>query len=138
MSGFHLIRTVLGHDRFPAFQTKFGLYEYWVPLFEIPYAPGPCQRGINPILSSKLYIELVIDTKLHINDDDRVVVVAYIDDILIATKGSLDKNRRHVSKDFQLLMDNNMFLEIDRCVFNVYETTFLCFIVRGKALHMDL
>jgi len=40
----------------------------------------------------------VIDKKLAINDDGGMVVVAYIDDILIATKRSLEKHHGQVSK----------------------------------------
>ena len=80
---------------------------------------------------------MVIRTDIHIDEDDGMVVVAYIDDILIATKGSLDKHHRHVSKVFQLLMDNNMCVEIDKCMFDASETTFLGFIVSGSGLQMD-
>jgi hypothetical protein len=38
-------------------------------------------------------MELVIDTKVAIDDDGGMVVVAYIDDILTATKGSMEKHR---------------------------------------------
>jgi hypothetical protein len=36
-----------------------------------------------------LVIELVINTDIHIDQHNGMVVVAYIDHILIATKGSL-------------------------------------------------
>ena len=64
-------------------------------------------------------------------------MVAYIDNILIATKGSLDKHHKQVSKVFQLLMDNNMCIEIDKCVFDASQTTFLGIIVSGSGLLMD-
>jgi len=95
------------------------------------------QREINRILRPLLELELVIKTDIHIDDDNGMVVVAYIDDILIATKGSLDKHHKQVSKVFQLLMDNNMCVEIDKCVFNASETTFLGFVVSGSGLQMD-
>jgi len=66
-----------------------------------------------------------------------MVVVAYIDDLLIATKGSLEKHHRQVSKVFQLLMDNNLCIEIDKCVFDASERAFLGFIVSGTGLKMD-
>jgi hypothetical protein len=61
-------------------------------------------------------MELVIDTKVAIDDDGGMVVVTYIDDILIATKGSMEKHHRQVSKVFQLLKDNHMFVGIDKCI----------------------
>jgi hypothetical protein len=38
-----------------------------------------------------LGFELVVDTQVHIDDDAGMVVVANIDDILIATKGPLEQ-----------------------------------------------
>jgi len=82
-------------------------------------------------------MELVIDTKVAIDDDGVMVVVAYIDDILIATKGSLEKHHRQVSKVFQLLMDNHMWVEIDECTFEAKKVPFLGFLVSGTGLPMD-
>jgi hypothetical protein len=67
-----------------------------------------------------------------------MVVVAYIDDILIATKGSLQKHHDQVFRVFQLLMDNHMCIEIDKCVFDASETPFLGFMVSGAGLRMDV
>jgi hypothetical protein len=66
-----------------------------------------------------------------------MVVVAYIDDILISTKGSLQKHHKQVSKVFQLLMDNHMCIEIDKCVIDPSETPFVGFMVSGSGLRMD-
>jgi len=136
-SGFHLITMALGHEEFTAFRTKFGLYEYLVMPFGLCNAPATFQREINRILRPLLGLELVIKTGVHLDDDNGMVVVAYIDDILIATKGSLDKHHKQVSKVFQLLMDNNMCVKIDKCVFDAQETTFLGFVVSGSGLQMD-
>jgi hypothetical protein len=136
-SGFYLIRMALGHEKYTAFRTKFGLYEYLVMPFGLCNAPATFQREINRILRPLLAIELVIKTDVHIDEDDGMVVVAYIDNILIAMKGSLQKHHRQVSKVFQLLMDNHMCIEIDKCVFDVSETPFLEFVVSGSGLRMD-
>jgi len=136
-SGFYLIRMALGHEKYTAFRTKFGLYEYLVMPFGLCNAPATFQREINRILRPLLGLELVIKTDVHINDDDGMVVVAYIDDILIATKGSLEKHHKQVSKVFQLLMDNNLCIEIDKCIFDATRTPFLGFIVSGEGLQMD-
>jgi len=82
-------------------------------------------------------MELVLDSKVAVDNDGGMVVVVYIDDILLATKGSLDKHHRQVSKVFQLLMDNHMCIEIDKCIFDVKEVPFLGFIVSGTGLRMD-
>jgi len=106
--------------------------------FELCNAPATFHREINRILRPLLGIELVLNTETHIDEDDGMVVVAYIDDILIPTKGSLDKHLKQVSKVFQLLKDNNMCIEIDECVFGVTKTTFLGIVISGKGLRMDL
>jgi len=66
-----------------------------------------------------------------------MVVVVYIDDILIATKGSLEKHHIQVLKGFQLLMDNHMCVKIDKCLFDHKEVPFLGFLVNGSGLRMD-
>jgi len=136
-SGFHLIRMALGHEKFTAFLTKFGLCEYMVMPFGLCNALATFQREINKILRPLLGLELVIRTDVHVDEDEGMVVVAYIDDILIATKGSLEKHHKQVSKVFQLLMDNNMCVEIDKCIFDASETTFLGFFVSGSGLRID-
>jgi len=136
-SGFYLVRMALGHEKYTAFRTKFGLYEYLVMPFGLCNAPATFQREINRILRPLLGLELVIKTEIHVDDDEGMVVVAYIDDILIATKGSIEKHHKQVSKVFQLLMDNHLCIELDKCVFDATRTPFLGFIVSGEGLEMD-
>jgi len=100
-------------------------------------APATFQREINRILRPLLGLELVINTKEEIDKDRGMVVVAYIDDILIATKGSIEKHHQQVGKGFQLLMDNHMYVEIDKCIFDAKVVPFLGFIVSGDGLRMD-
>jgi hypothetical protein len=59
-SGFYLIRMELGHEKYTAFRTKFGLYEYLVMPFGLCNARTTFQREINRILPSLLGLELVI------------------------------------------------------------------------------
>jgi hypothetical protein len=80
---------------------------------------------------------LVIKTETHNDEVEGMVVVAYIDVILIATKGLLEKHHKQVLEVFQILMDNHMCIEIDKCVFDATETGFLGFIVSGTGLSMD-
>jgi hypothetical protein len=128
----------MGHEKFTAFRTKFGLYEYMVMPFGLTNALATFQREINRILRQLLGMELVIDTQVAIDDDGGMVVVAYIDDILTTTKGSMEKHYRQLSKVFQLLMDNHMCVEIDKCIFHAKEVPFLGFMVSRSGLRMDL
>ena len=54
--------------------------------FELTNASATFQREINRNQRPVLGIELVLNTKININKDKGLVVVAYIDNILIATK----------------------------------------------------
>jgi len=128
---------LLGHERYTAFRTKFGLFEYTVMPFGLTNAPATFQREIDRLLRPVLGIELVINHTIHIDEDKEMVVVAYIDDMIIATKGSIEKHRRQVGKVFDLLLENQMCVEIDKCVFVQKEPSFLGFIVSGQDLRMD-
>ena len=133
-AGFYLLRMALGHEKYTAFRTKFRIYEYMVMTFGLTNAPSTFQREINRILRPLLGIELVINTKVDIDQDEGMVVVAYIDDISIGTKGSLLKHQKQVGKVFDLLLRNEMCVEIDNCVFDQLSVSFLGFIVDEKPL----
>jgi len=113
------------------------VYEYMVMPFGLTNAPATFQREINRILRPLLAMELVINTKDQIDKDGGMVVVAYVDDILIATTGCIDKNHQQVGKVFQLLMYNHMCVEIDKCVFDAKEVPFFGFLLSGTGLKMD-
>jgi len=75
-------------------------------LFRLCNVQATFQREINRILRPLIGLKLVIKTDIHIDEDEGMVVVAYIDEILIASKESLKKHHKHVSKLFQLLPYN--------------------------------
>jgi hypothetical protein len=127
----------LGHEKYTAFRTEFGLYEYLVMPCASCNAPAAFQREIDRILRPLLGLELVIKTNIHVDDDKGLVVVAYIHDILIAIKGSLEKHHRQVSKVFQHLIEYKLCIVIDKCTFDATRTPFLGFIVSGTGLEMD-
>jgi len=91
-AGFHLLRMPIGHEKFTDFQTKFGLYQNMVMPFGLTNAPATFQRQIHRIFRPLLRMELVVNRIAAIDEDGELVVMAYIDDILIATKGSLEKH----------------------------------------------
>jgi hypothetical protein len=136
-SGFYLMRMALGHEKYTAFRTQFCLSEYLDMPFGLCTAPAKFQREINTILGQLLGFELVITTDAHIDEDEGMVVVAYIDDIQIATKDFLQKHHRQISKVLKLLMDNHMCIKIDKCVFDVSDPAFLECMVSGSGLQMD-
>jgi len=48
-AGFHLLRMALGHEKFTAFRTRFGLYKYMVMPFGLTNEPSTFQREISQI-----------------------------------------------------------------------------------------
>jgi len=96
-SGFYVIRLTLGCGQFTAFHNKFSLDEYKVMGIALCNPPVTFQREINGILGALLGSELVIRTSVHIDQDEGMVFVVYINDILIATKGSPEKHHKQVA-----------------------------------------
>jgi len=77
--------------------------------------PAAFQREINRIFRPVSCIELVINTAIHVDKDEGMVVVAYSDDNIIPKKGSLEQYTCQLGKVFDLLLENNMCLEINKC-----------------------
>jgi len=105
--------------------------------FELTNASATFQREINRNQRPVLGIELVLNTKININKDKGLVVVAYIDNILIATKWSIEKHHKQVGRVFHLLLENSLRVEIDKCFFDQKSVSFLGFIVDGNSIKMD-
>ena len=63
---------------------------------------------------------------------------AYLDDVLVFSSGSLAKHREHVSLVLSRLQKAGLFLDIDKCGFEVQSTKYLDFIIEaGKGVTMD-
>jgi hypothetical protein len=120
-SGYHLIRIAKGHEWKTAFRTKFGSCEYTVMPFGVTNAPATFQRWMNGILQPFL-------------GRDDTVTVWYIDDVMIATKETKEEHYEYVGKILQVLQDNELVVEIDKCKFDQQEVEFLGFLVSGQGL----
>jgi len=66
-----------------------------------------------------------------------MLVVAYIDNIIIAIKGSVEKRRQQVGKVFDSLLENHMHIEIDKCPFEQSEASFLVLIVSRQSIRKE-
>jgi len=136
-SGFYLMRIVLGHEKFAAVCTEFSRYENLIMLFGLCKAPANFEGEINKILRPLLELQLVMKSDVHIDGDNKMLVGTYIDDIFLAATGSLDKHHMQIYMVCQLVMNNHMCIETDKCLFNVSDTVILRFMVRGAGLRMD-
>ena len=64
-------------------------------------------------------------------------VIIYMDDILIATKGTLEKHRALVTHILQKLQDNDLFLKPEKCHFHKKQVEYLGVIVGNGKVKMD-
>jgi hypothetical protein len=53
-----------------------------------------------------------------------MVLYAYIDDIVIGTQGCIDKHYKLGLKVHQLIVDNQMWVDIDKCIVAAKEVYF--------------
>jgi len=118
--GFNLLRIAEGDEWKTAFKTRYRLYEYTVMPFGLTNAPSVFQRHLNNILAEKI---------------DRGVV-AYIDDILIYSKTE-EEHIELVRWVLQKLMENNLCIDIDKCLFHVPEVEFVGFQVGKQRIQMS-
>jgi hypothetical protein len=119
--GFYRIRIAKGHEWITAFKTRYGLYEWMVMPFGLTNAPATFQSVINKALHEYLDI----------------FVTAYLDDILVYSKGSLEEHVEHVKKVLRKLKEYRMYLQPAKCEFHIKETTFLGFIISTEGVKMD-
>ena len=73
--------------------------------------------------------------KIFADMDD--IVVVYIDDIMIFTKGSLTEHQAKVKEVLQRLHDNNLFTCPEKCSFDKTEVECLEMFVNQDGIHMD-
>jgi len=103
--GFKIMCIAEGYKWKTAFKTRYVLYEYTVMPFGLIKAPSVFQRHLNNILGEKI---------------ERGVVV-YIDNILIYSKTE-EEHIELVCWVLQKFTENNLCINIDKCLFHVPES----------------
>jgi len=119
-SAYNLVRVKAGHEYLTAFRTPIGHYEYLVMPFGLRNAPSVFQRFIQDVL----------------NDVIGIYVQVYLDDIIIYSKSVTD-HVVHVRTVLKLLINNGLYVKLEKWDFHVSETTFLGFTISTKGLTMD-
>lgn len=112
-AAFHKIRIAKGEEWKTAFRTRYGLFEWKVCPFGLTGSPATFQRYINWVLREYL--------------DD--FCSAYVDDILVFTKGSLEDHRIKVNKILSSLLEHGLHLDISKCEFETKCTKYLGYII---------
>jgi len=119
-SAYNLVRIKEGDEYKTAFRTRYGHYEYLVMPFGLKNAPATFQHFINDVLSDYL--------------DD--FVISYIDDILIYSN-NIEEHHEHVKLVLKKLLENNLYVKLEKCEFDVEQTTFLGYVISKNGLEMD-
>jgi hypothetical protein len=76
-----------------------------------------------------------INNALHEYLDD--FCIAYMDDVLIYTNGTLEEHIQHVRKVLQYLHEHELFVKLEKYEFHIQETRFLGFIISPNGVAMD-
>jgi hypothetical protein len=120
-SGFANLRMAPGSEQATAFKTFYGSFEYTIMPMGLATAPSVFQRFINSVLNPYLGI----------------FCHAYLDDVVIYTKGSLDQHKKHVRLILEALNENGLRLKPHKCKWFTKECNFLGFnVVCGKGIRM--
>jgi hypothetical protein len=103
-----------------AFRMSQGLFEPMVMFFGLTNSPPTFQTMMN-----ELFHDLIIQG----------VVKVYMDDILIHTR-TLEEHQKVVMEVLQILQDNNLYLNLEKCEFE-QEVEYLGLIIRDGQAQMD-
>src|ERR1700676_4984121 len=120
--GYNNIRIKEGDQWKAAFKTNRGLFEPTVMFFGLTNSPATFQTMMNAIF------------RKEIATGD---VIIYMDDILIATTGSLKYHCSKVAQVLQKLRENDLFLKPEKCHFHKKEVEYLGVIVGKGQVKMD-
>jgi hypothetical protein len=118
--GYHHLRIRKGDEKYTAFITEYGLYEWTVACFGLKNAPAEFARFMSNILREFL----------------NEFVVVYFDDIIIYSD-DLEEHWQHVERVLAKLQEAKINLKISKCEFGVRETEFLGQIINGRTTKMQ-
>src|ERR1700741_1466531 len=120
--GYNNIHIKDGDQWKAAFKTNRGLFEPMVMFFGLTNSPAT----FHTMMDSLFCEELATGN-----------VTIYMDDILIATDGSIDEHCKVVAQVLKKLQDNDLFLKPEKCTFHKKEVEYLGVIVGNNEVKMD-
>jgi len=120
IAAFNKLRMHPESENYTTFITALEAYKYRVLPFGLTNGPASFQQYINDTLFD------------YLND----FCQAYLDNILIYSK-TKEEHKIHVKFVLDKLRAAGLHVDVEKCEFDVSETTFLRVIVFGKNLRMD-
>ena len=105
-----------------AFKTNLGLYEPRVMFFGLMNSPSTFQTMMDTIFQT------LIETG---------EVVVYMDDILIATTNDVPHHHQLVHQVLDKLEEHDLFLKLEKSMFEVPEIKYLGLVIGGGRVRMD-
>ena len=118
--GYNNVHIKEGDEWKAAFVCHRGSFEPTVMFFGLCNSPATFQMMMNEIFA-----------------DMEDVVVVYIDDIMIFTKGDLVQHQAKVKEVLQRLRDNDLFAQPEKCSFDKMEVEYLGMFVNRDGIKMD-
>ena len=118
--GYNNVRIKEGDEWKAVFVCHRGSYEPTVLFFRLCNSPATFQTMMNEIFA-----------------DMEDIMVVYIDDIMIFTKGTLAEHQAKVKEVLQCLRNNDLFVRPEKCSFDKTEVEYLGMFVNQDGICMD-
>ncbi|KAI2655929.1 Transposon Tf2-6 polyprotein [Labeo rohita] len=119
-NAYHLVCIREGDEWKAAFNTPRGHFEYCVLPFWLSNAPTVFQALVNNVLRDML------DQFIYVYPDDKLIF-----------SHSLQEHVQHVMWVLQRLLENGLYVKVEKWVFHVQSVPFLGYIMSVKGLRMD-
>ena len=120
--GYNNIHIKKGDEHKAAFITNQGLFKPTVMFFRLTNSPATFQTMMNMIFTKEIAEGWLI---------------IYIDDILIATKDNQEFHDKCVYQMLNKLKEHDLYLKLEKCVFDQMRIKFLGVILEGGTVQMD-
>jgi hypothetical protein len=126
--GYNNVHIKKGDEWKAAFKTKFGHWEPLVMFFGLMNSPSTFQEMMNVIYKEVIEKHAARGTIIRI----------YMDDIAIATMGTLQDHIDAVRNVLHVAEQNDLYFKLSKCTFHASSIDYLGVIIEKGMTHMDL